>query len=126
MDTVVVRRMPAWRGFVWAGVISSVLAWAWAWNVARGPSVVMLFVALASVVLAYRGTQGMRLALVGLMVCGLAMFLAALYWTFLLVLPPVGQVPAHDWVAVSGFPMVAAVVLLMGAVPGFRHANRSA
>ena len=123
MSANVVRRMPAWRSLVWAGAVGSVLAWAWAWYLARGSVAVMLFVAIASVVLAYRASAGMRWALVGLMVAGLAMFLAALYWMYMLAFVARGQVGAMDWVAVSFFPMVAAVVLLVGAVPGFRHAK---
>jgi hypothetical protein len=121
MNANFVRRMPMWRTLVWAGVVGSVLSWAWAWYVVRGSVAVMLFVAIASVLLAYKGTTGMRWALVGLMVAGLTMFLAALYWLYMLAFVARGQVGATDWLAVSFFPMVFAVVLLVGAVPGFRH-----
>jgi hypothetical protein len=115
--------MPMWRTLVWVGVIGSVVAWAWAWYVARGSVAVMLFVALASVLLAYKGMAGMRSALIGLMVAGLTMFLASLYWLYMLAFVARGQVGATDWLAVSFFPMVFAVVLLVGAVPGFRHSR---
>lgn len=123
MNATFVRRMPPWRSLVWVGVIGSVLAWTWAWYVSRGPSVVLVFFALASVVLAVRGTQGMRWAIVGLMLTGFVMFLAGLYWLMMLVFMSVGQVPTQDWLSTSVVPMFAAVVLLMGAVAGFRHAT---
>jgi hypothetical protein len=125
MDAIVARRMPAWRNFVWIGVVGSVLAWALAWFVTRGPTAVMLVVAIASVVLAIRGTAGMRLALVGLMVAGFAMFLAALYWTLLLVFIGGSQVSVTDWFAASVFPLLASVFVLLGSVAGFRHTTRS-
>lgn len=125
MDAIVARRMPAWRNFVWIGVVGSVLAWALAWFVTRGPTAVMLIVAIASVVLAIRGTAGMRLALVGLMVAGFAMFLAALYWGLLLVFIGGSQVSATDWLAASVFPLLAAIFVLLGSVAGFRHTTSS-
>ena len=121
MNSTFARTMPAWRSFVWAGVVASVLAWAWAWSVAGGSYVVMVFVAIASVLLAYRGMAGMRWALAGLMIAGFAMFLASMYGLYVLAFVARGQVGPMDWVAVSFFPMVAAIVLLAGAVPGFRH-----
>ena len=123
MNASVVGRMAAWRSFVWAGTVGSVLAWAWVWFMGRGPTAVMLLVAIASVVLAYRATAGMRLALVGLMVAGLAMFLASLYWLTLVLFTSNGQATALDALTTSVFPMVAAIVLLMGSVPGYRHAK---
>jgi vacuolar-type H+-ATPase subunit I/STV1 len=120
--------MSVWRALVWTGVVASVLAWGLAWFTVRGAAVVMLFVALAAVVLAYRSERGeyraKRMAVVGLMVAGFAMFMAALYWSFLLIMPPAVQVPVFEWFASSGFPMLAAAVLLVGAVPGYRHISR--
>ena len=72
-------RVPAWRTFMWAGVVASVAAWALAWVVDRGAQVFMVIVALAAVAFAYRATTGMRLALVGLILAGFVMFLASLY-----------------------------------------------
>ncbi len=122
MNANVVGRPWAWRTFVWAGVVGSVLAWAWVWSMGRGASVVMLLVAVASVALAYRGTAGMRMALAGLMVAGLAMFLASFYF-MTLVLMAGTQVTAQDVMATSVFPMVAAIVLLVGSATGYRHAT---
>ncbi len=116
----VAMRVPAWRSFMWAGVVGSVVAWTWAWYVGRGAQVFMVVVALAAVALAYRASAGMRLALVGLMVAGFAMFLGSLYWMFW-VMMPTGQTNAFDMASMSLFPMVAAVVLLLGSVSGFRH-----
>ena len=121
MSTNVATQVSSWRAFVWAGVVGSVVAWAWVWFMGRGPSVVMLLVAVAAVALAYRGTRGMRLALIGLMVAGLAMFLASLYW-LTLVLLAIGAT-AVDALTTSVFPMVAAIVLLLGSVAGYRHAK---
>src|SRR5688500_2384790 len=123
MNANVVRRMPPWQTLVWSGVVGSVLAWAWAWFLSPGPSVVMVFVALATVVLAFRAKSGMRWAFVGLMVAGLAMFLASLYWLVMLVLVANGPVFTLDWVSAFFLPMVASVLLLLGAVTGFRHAR---
>ena len=121
---VVARRMYSWRTFVWAGVVGSVLAWAWAWYAGRGAIAVMLLVAVASVVLAYRGTQGVRVAIVGLMVAGFVMFLASLYlFTQVLVAGAGGSLGAMDVITTSVFPMVAAIVLMLGATAGFRHAR---
>ena len=121
MSGNVVGRAMAWRSFMWAGVVTSVVAWAWVWFRQGGASALMLLIALAALVLAYRGAAGMRIALVGLMVCGLAMFLASLYWTALLFMNGKAGVSAVDVVTTGVFPMVAAVVLLVGAVAGFRH-----
>jgi len=121
MSASVVSRVWAWRSFVWAGVVGSVLAWAWVWFRVGGPSAVMLLVAVAAVVLANRGTTGMRTAIVGLMVAGFTMFLASLYLVYALLLQGNQNVTAPDVLTLSVFPMVAAVVLLLGAVSGFRH-----
>ena len=126
MNATFARRMPDWRVFVWTGVIGSLVTWAWAWYLGRGPSVITLLVALAAVALAFRATQGYRWALVGLMVAGLAMFLAALYWMYLLQLATAGNVPMVEWLAGSVLPMVFAAVLLVGAIPGFRRASAAA
>src|SRR3954468_14166994 len=115
-------RVPAWRSFVWAGVAASVVAWAWAWFAGHGAQVFMLIVALATVVLAVRGVAGMRIALVGLMIAGFVMFLASLYWMFWVMLPA-GPTSVVDMVSQSLFPMFASVVLLLGAVTGFRHSR---
>lgn len=115
-------RVPAWRSFVWAGVAASVVAWAWAWFTGHGAQVFMLVVALATVVLAIRGVAGMRLALIGLMVAGFVMFLASLYFMFWVMLPA-GPTSVVDLVSQSLFPMFASVVLLLGAVTGFRHSR---
>ena len=120
----VAMRVPAWRSFVWAGVVASVVAWAWAWFVGHGAQVFMVVVALSTVAFAYRAVQGMRLALVGLMVAAFFMFLASLYWMFWVMLPA-GPVNAFDMASMSLFPMVAAVVLLLGAATGFRHSRDS-
>ena len=117
-------RVPAWRTLMWAGVVASVVAWALAWLVGRGAQVFMVVVAIAAVVLAYRATTGMRLALVGLMVAGFVMFLASLYWMFW-VMMPAGAATGVDLVTQAVFPLVSAVVLLLGAVTGYRH-NRDA
>ncbi|MEO6350060.1 MAG: hypothetical protein ABIP53_05355 [Candidatus Limnocylindrales bacterium] len=114
------RRAPAWRSLVWVGVVGSVLAWALAWYLDRGgPLAVMLFVAMASVALAFRATAGMRIALVGLIVASFAMFLGALYLMLIVVVAPGGA--SSTALAASVFCMVTATVLLLGAVPGFRH-----
>jgi hypothetical protein len=123
MNATFVRRMPNWRSFMWVGVIGSLVTWAWAWFVERGPSVLMLLVALAAVALAYRATKGNRWAIVGLMVAGFAMFLAGLYWFYLATLAASGPVGVLDFMALSVFPMAFAAVLLLGVVPGFRHAS---
>jgi hypothetical protein len=53
------------------------------------------------------------------------MFLASLYWTALLFMNGNSGVSAADVVTTGVFPMVAAVVLLVGAVAGFRHVKAS-
>ena len=113
-------RVPSWRSFVWAGVVGSVVAWTWAWFVGQGAQAIMLLFALASVVFAYRAVAGVRIALVGLMVTGFVMFLASLYWMFW-VMMPTGATSAFDMVSMALLPMATAVVLLVGAVAGFRH-----
>jgi hypothetical protein len=115
-------RVPAWRTFVWVGVIASVVAWTWAWFVGQGPQAFMVIVALAAVALAYRAVAGMRLALVGLMVAGFAMFMAGLYWMFWTALPA-GSVGGLDIASTSVLPMLSAGVLLLGAATGFRHTH---
>jgi len=106
---------------MWAGIVGSVVAWTWAWYVGRGAQVFMVVVALAAVALAYRAAAG-RLALVGLMVAGFAMFLASLYWMFWVMMPTAGS-SAFDMASMSLFPMVAAVLLLLGSATGLRHNN---
>jgi hypothetical protein len=123
-DRSVFKRMPTWRTLMWAGVVGSVVTWSWAWFVARGAVVVVLFMALATVVLALRGTKGMRVAVMGLIVAGVTMFLAALYWMYLLLIPA-GQTSTLEVMSVSVFPMVAAMVLLLGAIPGYRQLRNS-
>ena len=125
MNETVMRRTWEWRTFVWAGVVGSVLAWTWVWFAGRGASVVMLLVAFAAVALAMRATAGMRLALVGLMVAGLVMFLASLYWLTLVLFAGNG-VNAVDVLTTAVFPMVAAILVLMGSVAGYRHAKMEA
>ncbi len=113
-------RLPAWRSFMWVGVVASVVAWTWAWAVGQGAQAFMLLVALAAVVFAYRATNGMRLAVVGLMVAGFVMFLAALYYMFWVMMPNTAS-SAVDLVAMAVFPLVSAAVLLLGAAAGYRH-----
>jgi hypothetical protein len=48
------------------------------------------------------------------------MFLASLYW-MVWVMMPTGPTSIVDLVSQSMFPMVTSVVLLLGAVTGFRH-----
>jgi len=122
MSATVVSRMWAWRTFVWAGVVGSVVAWAWVWLAVGGVSAVMLLIAVASVVLALRGAQGMRAALGGLVVVGSAMFLVSLFWLAMLLMQGSQDVTAQQVLTMSVFPMVAAVLLLLGAASGFRHA----
>jgi hypothetical protein len=116
--------MPAWRNLVWFGVVASVIAWALAWSTGQSAAVVMVFIALASVLFAYKAAVGMRIALVGLMVAGMAMFLASVYFMFWVLLPG-QQASAFDLVALSVLPMVASAVLLVGAFAGYRHATAS-
>ena len=110
---------------MWVGVVGSVLAWAWVWYLGRGPTVVMLLFALAAVALSYRANTGSRWALAGLMVTGLAMFLASLYWLALLYTSG-SQITVVDALAASFVPLVAATFLLAGAATGFRHTRESA
>ena len=121
MTASVVERAWSWKSFVWAGVIASLVAWAWVWFRVGGASAVMMLFAFAAVVLAYRGVAGVRVAMVGLVVVGFTMFLASLYWTYALLLQGNQAVTALDVVTVAVFPMVSAVVLLLGSVAGFRH-----
>ena len=117
----VVGKAWAWRSFVWAGVVASVVAWAWVWFRQGGASAVMLLFAVAAVVFAYRGTAGVRIAMVGLIVAGFVMFLASLYWMYMMLLGANQGVSAMDVITTGVFPMVAATVLLLGSVAGFRH-----
>jgi hypothetical protein len=120
VSTNVTARIPAWRNLVWLGVVSSIVAWAWAWFAGNGAQVLMLVVAIATVVLAYRAVAGLRIALVGLIVAGFVMFLASLYWMVWVMLPA-GPTSVVELVSQSMLPMVTSVVLLLGAVTGFRH-----
>ena len=120
MNANVAWRVPAWRNIVWIGVVASVVAWAWAWLDGRGAEAFMLVIALAAVLFAYKAVAGMRAALIGLMVAGLAMFLGSLYflvWVFL----PEEHATAFDVLSVAVFPMVTSAVVLVGAATGFRH-----
>jgi hypothetical protein len=124
MSVKVASSAANWRNFVWAGVVASVVAWTWAWYLARGSQLLMIVVALAAVALTFRAVAGIRIALVGLIVAGFAMFLASLYWMFWVMLPGNAS-SVLEAASLSLFPMVAAAVLLVGAVPGFRHARES-
>ena len=124
MTTDVVKRTPSWRMLMWVGVVGSVLAWAWVWYLGRGPTVVMLLFALAAVAFSYRANTGSRPAMVGLMVTGLAMFLASLYWLAALYTSG-GPISVADALAASFLPLVAAVFLLTGAATGFRHTREA-
>lgn len=121
VTTEVAKRMPTWRVLMWVGVIGSLLAWAWVWYLGRGPSLVMVLVALATVALAFRASAGMRLALAGMIVAGVAMLLASVYWMALLYMSNSGPVTVADVFAASVVPLVAAMLLLAGAAVGFRH-----
>ena len=116
---------PTWRNLVTVGVVGSVIAWAWAWFLMPGPTVLMVVVALASVGLWYRARQGTRWAWAGLIVAGVTMLIGAIYFTALLFLGG-GTVTLVQWLAVSLFPMAFAVCLLLGAGPSFRHARSAA
>jgi hypothetical protein len=122
MNANVAWRMPAWRNFVWVGMAASIVAWAWAWFVGDGSQVLMVIVALTTVPLAYKAVSGMRVALVGLMIAGLVMFLYSVYEMFSVMIPSARSTP-FDLASATLFPMVAAVILLLGAVSGFRHAR---
>ena len=117
-------RVPAWRTFVWTGVVASVIAWTWAWYVGHGAQVFMVLVAFVGVALAFRAVAGMRLAVVGLMVAGFVMFIGSMYWMFWVTLPITG-VNGFDVAATTLFTMASAVVLLLGAATGFRHTRDS-
>ena len=123
-STSAVNRVTAWRSLVWAGVVGSVVAWSWVWVVSGGVSLVMLLVAVATAVLAWRGMQGMRAAMAGVMVAGLAMFLSSLYLTAMLFVNAT-QVTAMNVIVLGVFPMVAAIVLLVGSGVGFRHVSET-
>ena len=123
MTTDVVKRMPTWRALLWVGVIGSAVAWAWVWYLGRGPTVITLLAAMAAVALSYRATQGVRWALVGQMVTGLALFLASLYWLAALYTSG-GSVSVADVFAASVVPLIAAIFLLTGSAVGFRHPAR--
>jgi hypothetical protein len=49
------------------------------------------------------------------------MFLASLYWTYTLLLQGNRAVNGVDVVTLGVFPMVAAVLVLLGSVAGFRR-----
>jgi hypothetical protein len=117
----VVSKAWSWRSFVWAGVVASVAAWAWVWFRQGGASAVMLLFAVAAIVFAYRGTAGVRIAMFGLIVAGFVMFLASLYWMYMMLLGANQGVSAIDVITTGVIPMVAATVLLLGSVAGFRH-----
>ena len=121
MNASIASRAWAWRSFLWAGVVASVLTWAWVWFRGSGPVIVMVFFAIASVLLAYRGTAGVRVALAGLILTGFTMFLASIYWTYMLLLQGNRSVNGIDVVTLGVFPMVAAVLVLLGSVAGFRR-----
>jgi hypothetical protein len=121
MSASVASRAWTWRSFLWAGVVGSLVAWAWVWFRVGGASAVVLLFAVAAVVLAYRGAAGMRTAMAGVMVAGFAMFLASLYWTYTLMLQGSPTVNALDVLTIGVVPMVFAIVLLVGAGTGFRH-----
>lgn len=123
VTTDVVKRMPTWRALMWVGVVGSVLAWAWVWYLGRGPSVIMLLFALATVALSFRATTGMRLALAGMIVCGVAMLLASVYWMALLYMGASGPATVADVFSASVVPLLAAMFLLAGSIAGFRHAK---
>lgn len=122
---------PAWRNLVWIGVAGSVIAWALAWFFTRGPSPVtpsllMLVVSIAAVALLYRARKGARIAWVGLIAAGVVLLFGSIFTTALLFVAgglPGGQVSILDWLFVSVLPMAAAVALLLGAGPSFRHAR---
>jgi hypothetical protein len=125
---------PAWRNLVWIGVVGSVLAWALAWFVTRGPSalgpsLIMLLVAVAGVALFYRARKGTRVAWIGLIAVGVVLLMGSILNTGLLFVAgafPAGQVSILDWLFASVLPMASAVALLLGAGPSFRHARSTA
>jgi hypothetical protein len=123
VTTDVVKRMPTWRVLMWVGVVGSVLAWAWVWYLGRGPSAIMLLIALATVALSFRAATGMRLALAGMIVAGVTMLLASVYWMTLLYINAQAQVTVIDVFAASVLPLLAAMFLLAGSIAGFRHAK---
>jgi hypothetical protein len=123
LTTDVAKRAPTWRVLMWAGVIGSVLAWAWVWYLGRGPSVVMLLFALATVALAFRARAGMRTALAGMVVAGVAMLLASVYFMALLYMGSTGPVTVADVFVASVLPLVSAMLLVTGAAAGFVHAR---
>ncbi len=125
MSATVVNRLWQWPSFAWAGVVASVIAWAWVWLRVGGASVVMLFLAIAAAVFVYRGTAGMRTALAGLLLAALAMLLASLYLALQLLLQGSPAITPADVLTESVFPMVAAVFLALGAVAGLRHVRVS-
>jgi hypothetical protein len=122
---------PAWRNLIWIGVVGSVVAWAVAWFLTRGPSLVtpsllMLLVAIAAVAFLYRARSGMRVAWVGLIGAGVVLLLGSILNTGLLFVEgglPAGQVSVVDWLFVSVLPMATAVALLLGAGPAYRNAQ---
>ena len=125
MNANMTWRAPAWRNVVWVGVLASVLTWSWAWFVGRGAEAFLVFVAVAGVVFAYKAMSGMRVAMVGLLVAALVMFLSSVYFMFWIVFPD-QHATAFDVLSVSVLPMVASAVLLVGAGAGYRHVNEAA
>jgi hypothetical protein len=109
---------------MWLGVVTSVVAWAWAWFVVGWPAVIMLLVALASVLFGYRAVRGMRLALVGQTVAGVAMLFGSIFLMYSTVFGG-GAMTLVDWTAVLA-PFVGAALLLFGTVAGFRQTRAAA
>jgi hypothetical protein len=60
------------------------------------------------------------------MVTAFAMFLASLYWMYAMFLLGSQNVNAFDVITLTVFPMVSAILLLMGAATGFRQTPKSA
>jgi hypothetical protein len=116
---------PMWRNLVMVGVVGSVVAWALAWFLEPGPTLLMVVVALAAVGLWYRARQGTKWAWAGLIAAGAVMLFGAVYFTGLLFLGG-ATVTLVDWLVVSLAPMAFAVCLLLGAGPSFRHARSAA
>jgi len=105
----------------WAGVVGSVLAWAWVWfRVPGAYTLTMIVVAFAAILFAYRGMAGLRVAMAGLVVAGFVLFMASLYTTAMLFVNG-NQVSVADVITIGFFPMVFALLMLVGAAVGFRH-----
>jgi len=119
----VVSKVWGWRSFVWAGTVGSVLAWAWVWLRYGGAAAVMVLFAIAAVVFAVRGTAGVRVAVVGLVVAGFAMFMSSLLWMWMLM--TTSGVSALDVITAGVLPMVFAALLLVGSITGFVYVRRT-